>query len=481
MRKKLMIFQTILLMLALVSGCSQSAADDGGRNDGPSTGAERIVWTPQAPLRGQIVTFTVDPAADDVRSVLWTFGDGATSGDRQAQHSYQTVGDFAVKAYLTRTSGAMDELSATVRVSDSEASIQISNDFPARMERLFVSLNRIQQVAHVTWNFGDGSAAAKVTDPTERLEHRYEKTGSYTIAAKVVYTDGGEMELTQQVTVAGESLTHLSAQLKETRDKIWIVAHRGNTDGGYSYAPNSLTGFRKCVEAGCVDMIETDAQITKDGVVICLHDNYLKRFTDYGLSHNDEGYVQNFTYDEIKKYHLVTTDGKTTSEVVPTLEEVLMEFRGKMFFNIDKCSDDDKSTDAIARVYEVVARCGCLDRVVFYVGNKGTRNAEWLTSRELPATLMPHANSQSQMNTMTACQPYYIVQASTATLESNLSWLSTVNAYGLSMSNCLDNYQSDFRGGNTALMDRFVAAGLNIIQCDYPAEMHQYLKSKGKR
>lgn len=119
--------------------------------------------------------------------------------------------------------------------------------------------------------------------------------------------------------------------------KMWIMAHRGNFNNGYDLAPNSMAAFRKCVELGCVDFIETDVQITKDGQVICLHDNYLKRFTDYSSYAGDEGYVINFTREELRKFRLKTTDGKVTGEQIPTLEEVLTELRGKVWFNLDKC------------------------------------------------------------------------------------------------------------------------------------------------
>lgn len=111
--------------------------------------------------------------------------------------------------------------------------------------------------------------------------------------------------------------------------------------------------------------------------VICLHDNYLKRFTDYSSYAGDEGYVINFTREELRKFRLKTTDGKVTGEQIPTLEEVLTELRGKVWFNLDKCGSDDMD---IAKVYEVVKRCGCLDRVQFYVGTNSDR-AAWLAVR----------------------------------------------------------------------------------------------------
>lgn len=194
-------------------------------------------------------------------------------------------------------------------------------------------------------------------------------------APAISYTDGTTQTLTQTVTVEGPSLSR--SCLNFDTGKMWIMAHRGNFNNGYDLAPNSMAAFRKCVELGCVDFIETDVQITKDGQVICLHDNYLKRFTDYSSYAGDEGYVINFTREELRKFRLKTTDGKVTGEQIPTLEEVLTELRGKVWFNLDKCGSDDVD---IAKVYEVVKRCGCLDRVQFYVGTNSDR-AAWLAVR----------------------------------------------------------------------------------------------------
>ena len=47
--------------------------------------------------------------------------------------------------------------------------------------------------------------------------------------------------------------------------------------------------------------------------------------------------------------------------------------------------------------------------------------------------------------------------------------------------NLLDDEGAAFRNGNTVTMDGFVAAGLRMIQCDYPALMDEYLRDKGKR
>lgn len=470
------IHRIILILWAIAGGQLAACSDSGKETPGPGNGTQAIVWTPEVPVRDAAVTFSLEGSSDNVRSVLWMFGDGATAtsgAGESAGHTYRAAGSYTVRATVTRLQGPMTELSATVAVADTEAAAVVSNDHPARMEKVCFALSRIPGVSGVVWDFGDGSATQRVTDPAKQVEHRYEADGQYRARAAISYTDGTTQTLTQDVTVEGASLSH--SCLNFDSGKMWIMAHRGNFNNGYDLAPNSLAAFRKCVELGCVDFIETDVQITKDGQVICLHDNYLKRFTDYSSYAGDEGYVINFTREELRKFRLKTTDGKVTGEQIPTLEEVLTELRGKVWFNLDKCGSDDVD---IAKVYEVVKRCGCLDRVQFYVGTNSDR-AAWLAKQEQPGIIAPHANNAPALAAMSAFTPVYMIQTSTGYV--NNAWISSVNAKGLSVSNLLDDEGAAFHNGNTATMDGFVAAGLRMIQCDYPAQMDQYLTGKGKR
>ena len=253
------------------------------------------------------------------------------------------------------------------------------------------------------------------------------------------------------------------------------MAHRGNTKNGYELPPNSMAAFRRCVELGCVEFIETDVQITKDGEVICLHDNYLSRFTDYNDYASGKGLVADFTLEELGRFRLKTTDGKVSDQKIPTLEEVLMEFRGKVWFNLDKCMESDVS---IEKVYDVVERCGCLDRVQFYISDD-TDRADWLSRQKPQGIIAPHANKEEVLTRMAAYSPVYMIQ--TSTQYAGASWISSINARALSVTNLLDDEGQAFYNGNTTVMDGFVSAGVRMIQCDYPAEMDEYLRGRGKR
>ena len=66
-----------------------------------------------------------------------------------------------------------------------------------------------------------------------------------------------------------------------------VTAHRGYSG---RYPENTMLAFKKAVEAGC-DEIELDVQLTKDDVVVVLHDERIDRTTD------GTGYVRDYTYE----------------------------------------------------------------------------------------------------------------------------------------------------------------------------------------
>lgn len=71
-----------------------------------------------------------------------------------------------------------------------------------------------------------------------------------------------------------------------------IFAHRGFSG---KYPENTMLAFQKAVELG-VDGIELDVHLTKDNVLVIIHDEDIKRTCD------GEGLVRDFTYEELKKF-----------------------------------------------------------------------------------------------------------------------------------------------------------------------------------
>lgn len=91
-------------------------------------------------------------------------------------------------------------------------------------------------------------------------------------------------------------------------------AHRGFSG---KYPENTMLAFKKAIEIG-VDGIELDVQLTKDNVVVIIHDETIDRTT------NGKGEVVNYAYKELEKFdasYIYT--GQYGINKIPTLDEYL--------------------------------------------------------------------------------------------------------------------------------------------------------------
>jgi len=126
-----------------------------------------------------------------------------------------------------------------------------------------------------------------------------------------------------------------AAMTAEEYSRKTLVAHRGAS----AYAPEHTIAAYKLALAQGADYVEQDLQITKDGVLVCLHDLTLERTTNVeevypDRSRTEEGKkvwaVSDFTLAEIKKLDAGSWfDKKFTGERVPTWQEAIDLVRGK--------------------------------------------------------------------------------------------------------------------------------------------------------
>jgi glycerophosphoryl diester phosphodiesterase len=97
-------------------------------------------------------------------------------------------------------------------------------------------------------------------------------------------------------------------------------AHRG---GAACWPENTLVAFRGGLDSGCM-WIETDVHMTRDGHIVCFHDDTLERTT------NGRGRIRDFTLAELRRFdagYRFTADGRSfpfrgQGITIPTLEEV---------------------------------------------------------------------------------------------------------------------------------------------------------------
>lgn len=136
------------------------------------------------------------------------------------------------------------------------------------------------------------------------------------------------------------------------------IGHRG----ACGYAPeNTLASFQKAIDLG-VDMIELDVRKTKDGKIVVIHDDSLKRVTG-----KKEKVAQN-NFDKIREFD--AGDG----EKIPTLEEVLDLVERKTKINIELKAK--KISESVAKI------------LLDYVENKNWKQEDFLISSNIFSELI---------------------------------------------------------------------------------------------
>ena len=108
-------------------------------------------------------------------------------------------------------------------------------------------------------------------------------------------------------------------QLPKGRDVAFgLQAHRGLSN---RYPENTVLAFREAGKVPCYFGMETDVQMTKDGVLVCMHDYTIDRTT------NGTGKVSDYTWKELRKFWIDGGTGwndKYTHKLrIPTFKEYL--------------------------------------------------------------------------------------------------------------------------------------------------------------
>ena len=143
---------------------------------------------------------------------------------------------------------------------------------------------------------------------------------------------------------------------------IYVAAHRGWCE---EYPENTMEAFRAAIELG-VDQIETDVRMTKDGVLVLIHDDLVERTI------NGTGKVSDMTFEELRALDAgIKKDAKFAGAKVPTLIELmeLVKDHPTMTLDIELKEYPTNGREKIAyevcdRVLKIVADYGFEDRFV---------------------------------------------------------------------------------------------------------------------
>ena len=109
-------------------------------------------------------------------------------------------------------------------------------------------------------------------------------------------------------------------------DYVVVASHRGDWR---NYPENSIPAIESVIRMG-VDIMELDVKMTKDSVLILMHDKTIDRMT------NGKGRVCDITYDSLMTFNMRRAHNIVTDTLkVPTLREALLCCKDRILVNVD--------------------------------------------------------------------------------------------------------------------------------------------------
>jgi len=166
-----------------------------------------------------------------------------------------------------------------------------------------------------------GNKQEKITMPAYDKELLLNKVAKRRFAAIL-----GVLILLVELIYVSNSLLKSNKAIQNTFNITKVTAHRG---GALMGPENTIGAIEKAISA-MADYVEIDIQETKDGELIIMHDNNLKRTTGVNA------YVWEVMYDEIKDLEVINKFGEEfVGEKIPTLQEVFEVCKGRIDINLD--------------------------------------------------------------------------------------------------------------------------------------------------
>ncbi len=121
-----------------------------------------------------------------------------------------------------------------------------------------------------------------------------------------------------------------------------VIAHRGDA---LSFPENTLAAVESAARLGA-DAVEIDVMMTRDGVLVAMHDNTLDRTT------NGSGQVEHHLAAELKQLKLRNLESDITIDAtIPTLEEVIqLVLKLNLKLEIELKTEISKKYDAAIKI-----------------------------------------------------------------------------------------------------------------------------------
>lgn len=244
-------------------------------------------------------------------------------------------------------------------------------------------------------------------------------------------------------------------------DKILVAAHRA---AHQNFAENSIAALEESIRLG-VDIVELDVRMTKDSVLVILHDRTVDRTT------TGEGKLSEMTFGEIGSLRLLHHD-RPTEQVIPTLDEVLSIAKDKILIDIDFKAD---SKEALVKTVELIKKYGMEHQIIFFLYDYELAPVLHTLCPEL--IIMPRAYKKKDVNNILDWDFIKIIHVDESFYKERLMKRimdSDVRVWINALGNYDDMEREEQNSGYSRL---FSKKYINVIQTDLPEELILYLNN----
>lgn len=247
-------------------------------------------------------------------------------------------------------------------------------------------------------------------------------------------------------------------------DRIMVAAHRS---AHTHYPENSLAAISEAIKQG-IDVAELDVRLTKDSVLVLMHDKTITRTT------GRQGEVSSFTYAELQQFPLLH-NGQPTSERIPTFKEALLLAKGQIMIDVDFKADGQ---EAARQAYALIKSTGTIQQILFFIYDH--QDAAFLQSINKQIPIMPRAHNAAETATILGMGKFPAIHVDpsfyTEKVMNDIRKAGSrvwINALG----ELDDMEKANENAGFDLLFSKYPLA--NVIQTDLPEQLLRYLRKKG--
>lgn len=255
------------------------------------------------------------------------------------------------------------------------------------------------------------------------------------------------------------TVSELQEYFRYTGEDVPLISgHRGGT---YRLYPENCIETMEYVLAHTPATFEIDPRLTKDSVIVLMHDATLDRTT------NGTGKLSDYTLDEVKKLRLKDHEGNLTDFQIPTLDEVIAWSKGKTVVILDIKDVPFAMTAAKIREHGAEAHVMVTVRNAeqakfYYDDNPAIMFEAWIRSKQ---ALSEYEDAGIPWNQIMA---YVGPRINEETLE----LAAMLHERGaMAMIGAAPSYDKLDSAERTEAYQKVISSGFDVIESDYPIEV----------